>query len=59
MFGEDPPSVRLASLAIAISSVVSPPMLALRPMMPFQTVEPVPRIAKVGACAVVAVVALT
>ena len=34
-------------------------MLALRPMMPFQTVEPVPRTKKVGACATPAVVALT
>ena len=49
----------MASLAIAISKAVSPPMLALRPMTPFQTVEPVPRTKKVGACAVAAVVALT
>ena len=59
MLGEVPPRVSVASLAIAISKAVSPPMLALRPMTPFQTVEPVPRTKKVGACAVAAVVALT
>ena len=56
---EAPPRVRVASLAIAISNAVSPPMLALRPMTPFQTVEPVPRTKKVGDWAKAAVVALT